>query len=80
MSSGCDGIPHCGGATYPYPPTKGISMERMDDFLLTYLCHPPCYLSDGTRLDRPRSFDERQEYRASTDGIRVLVVSQPHLP
>jgi hypothetical protein len=59
MSSGCDDIPHCGGATHPHPPTKGISMERMDDILLTYLRHPPCYLSDGSRLDRPRSSDER---------------------
>jgi hypothetical protein len=50
-------------------------MERMDHILLTYLCHPPCYLSDGSRLDRPSTFDKRQEHWASTDGRSVLVVS-----
>lgn len=50
-------------------------MERMDDILLTYLCHPPYHLSDGSRPDRPSTLDERQEYRTGTDGIRVLAVS-----
>ena len=50
-------------------------MERLDDFLLTYFCHPPCHLSDGSRLDRSRTFDERQEYRTGPNGIRILVVS-----
>jgi hypothetical protein len=75
MNSGCDGISHCGGSTYPHPPTKGISVERMDDILLTYLRHPPNHFSDGSGFDRPRSSDERQEHRAGADGICVLVVS-----
>ena len=46
--SRCDGVSHCGSATYPYPKTKGICMERMDDVLLTYLRHPPGYYSHGS--------------------------------
>jgi hypothetical protein len=59
MSSGCDGIPYCGGATHSYCPTKGISMERMDDILLTYLRHAPHHFSDGSGFDRPRTSSER---------------------